>query len=85
MPIYEYKCQHCGAHTEILQKVSESPTVTCPHCQQNTLAKLVSAPSFQLKGSGWYATDFRDKKKESEKKNEEKPVEKTEKKDGATE
>lgn len=67
MPIYEYQCQSCGEQTEILEKVNTPPTTECPHCQANTLRRLVSAPSFHLKGSGWYATDFKDKKPEKTK------------------
>jgi len=63
MPIYEYQCTACGHQFEALQKVSEDPLTECPHCHQASLSKLISASSFQLKGTGWYATDFRDKGK----------------------
>ena len=63
MPIYEYQCQQCGHHVEFLQKVSDAPECTCPSCKQDSLKKLVSAAGFQLKGDGWYVTDFRDKNK----------------------
>lgn len=63
MPIYEYACTACGHHLEALQKVSEEALTLCPECKQDTLQKQVSATSFQLKGTGWYATDFRDKGK----------------------
>ena len=63
MPLYEYCCTKCGEYTEILQKMSDKPAIQCPHCHQDTLTKQISAPQFQLKGSGWYVTDFRDKKK----------------------
>lgn len=63
MPIYEYQCQQCGEKTEFLQKVSDAPLTKCPHCQQDALQKKVSSTSFQLKGTGWYVTDFRDKSK----------------------
>jgi putative FmdB family regulatory protein len=59
MPIYEYRCGACGHELEALQKLSESPLTDCPACGKARLAKLVSAAGFQLKGSGWYATDFR--------------------------
>ena len=60
MPIYEYRCSACGHEFEILQKISDQPLTECPACGKSTLAKLVSAAGFQLKGSGWYVTDFRD-------------------------
>ena len=63
MPIYEYYCESCQHQLEALQKMTEEPLKECPECHQPTLNKLVSAPSFQLKGTGWYATDFRDKGK----------------------
>lgn len=59
MPIYEYYCQMCGQHLEMMQKISDAPLKDCPHCHQPGLTKQVSAPSFQLKGNGWYVTDFR--------------------------
>jgi len=59
MPIYEYRCSACGHKLEALQKISDAPLVGCPACGKDTLAKLVSAAGFQLKGSGWYATDFK--------------------------
>lgn len=58
MPIYEYRCSACGHELEALQKITELPLVTCPSCRADALIKLVSAAGFQLKGSGWYATDF---------------------------
>lgn len=63
MPIYEYQCTACGHQLEALQKISEEPLKECPKCQQPTLNKMVSAAGFQLKGSGWYITDYRDKNK----------------------
>ena len=63
MPIYEYQCQQCGHQCELLQKISDEPATTCPECQKESLKKLVSAAGFQLKGTGWYVTDFRDKNK----------------------
>jgi putative FmdB family regulatory protein len=59
MPIYEYRCSACGHKLEALQKISDAPLVGCPTCGKDTLTKLVSAAGFQLKGSGWYATDFK--------------------------
>ncbi|MBU6468584.1 MAG: zinc ribbon domain-containing protein [Betaproteobacteria bacterium] len=59
MPLYEYRCQSCGTSTEILQKMSDPPKTLCPHCGEEALTKQVSAAGFQLKGSGWYVTDFR--------------------------
>jgi putative FmdB family regulatory protein len=59
MPIYEYRCGACGHELEVLQKLSEAPLSDCPECHKSTLTKLVSAAGFQLKGSGWYATDFK--------------------------
>ena len=61
MPIYEYRCGECGAQTEILQRISDAPLAVCPQCGKAALVKLVSAAGFQLKGTGWYVTDFRDK------------------------
>ena len=63
MPIYEYECASCGHRLEALQKVSEDPLKECPECHKNALGKLVSATSFQLKGTGWYETDFKTKSK----------------------
>jgi len=59
MPIYEYRCSACGHELESLQKLADAPLTTCPSCGKETLTKLVSAAGFQLKGSGWYQTDFR--------------------------
>jgi putative FmdB family regulatory protein len=59
MPIYEYRCSECGFQSEYLQKVSEPPMTVCPSCAKSTFQKLLSAAGFQLKGSGWYATDFK--------------------------
>jgi len=60
MPIYEYECKSCGAHVEKMQRISEPPLTTCPECG-GELHKLVSLSSFQLKGSGWYVTDYKGK------------------------
>jgi putative FmdB family regulatory protein len=59
MPIYEYRCESCGHQQEFLQKVSDAPHTTCPKCGKPSLSKMLSAAGFQLKGSGWYATDFK--------------------------
>ncbi len=61
MPIYEYRCASCGFQSEYLQKVSDPPHTACPQCGQSAFKKLVTAAGFQLKGSGWYATDFKGK------------------------
>jgi putative FmdB family regulatory protein len=59
MPIYEYRCSECGFQKEFIQKMSDAPLTTCPTCGKETFSKLLSAAGFQLKGSGWYATDFK--------------------------
>lgn len=61
MPIYEYRCGACGFQKEFLQRLSDSPLKDCPQCGKAELAKMVTAAGFQLKGSGWYATDFKNK------------------------
>ena len=82
MPIYEYRCASCGFQKEYLQRVNEPRLTQCPECGKATFNKLVSAAGFQLKGSGWYVTDFKngsakpktDKEKPAEK-SAEKPAE----------
>ncbi len=59
MPIYAYRCGACGHAKDVLQKMSDSPLTTCPACGAEAFSKQVTAAGFQLKGSGWYATDFR--------------------------
>lgn len=59
MPIYEYKCEACGARHEVLQKINASSLTDCPACAAPALRKLVSMARFRLKGSGWYETDFK--------------------------
>jgi hypothetical protein len=59
MPLYEYRCASCGHELEVLQKVSAPAPVDCPACQQPHLQKKLTAAGFQLKGTGWYVTDFR--------------------------
>jgi len=61
MPIYEYRCTSCGHQQEFLQKVSDAPLTVCNQCNQPSFSKMVTAAGFQLKGSGWYATDFKGK------------------------
>lgn len=63
MPIYEYACQKCGHELEALQKVSDSPLRKCPECGALRLKRLISAPQFRLKGTGWYETDFKQDRK----------------------
>ncbi len=59
MPIYEYRCNACGIRKEHLQKMTDAPVTQCPDCGSAEYQKQVSAAGFQLKGSGWYATDFK--------------------------
>ncbi|MDY0273182.1 MAG: zinc ribbon domain-containing protein [Advenella sp.] len=59
MPIYAYKCSACGHEQDVLQKMSDDPLTVCPECKQETYTKQVTAAGFQLKGTGWYVTDFR--------------------------
>ncbi len=59
MPIYEYRCDSCGFQKEHIQKMSDAPLSECPACGAASYKKLVSAAGFQLKGTGWYATDFK--------------------------
>jgi len=61
MPIYEYRCESCGHQQEFLQKVSDAPLTTCTACGKPDFSKMLTAAGFQLKGSGWYATDFKSK------------------------
>lgn len=59
MPIYAYKCESCGHAQDVLQKLSDAPLSVCPHCGAASFRKQLTAAGFQLKGSGWYATDFK--------------------------
>jgi putative FmdB family regulatory protein len=59
MPIYAYSCSSCGLQKDVMQKMSDAPLSTCPECGKETLAKQLTAAGFQLKGSGYYATDFK--------------------------
>ena len=63
MPIYEYQCDNCDHKLECMQKINDDPLLTCPECGKDSLRKLMSASSFRLKGTGWYASDFKDKPK----------------------
>ena len=64
MPIYAYRCTTCGNAQDMLRKISDPPLTVCPACGAATFVKQVTAAGFQLKGSGWYVTDFRDDKKQ---------------------
>jgi len=59
MPIYAYRCETCGFAKDVLQKMSDDPLTQCPECGKDSFRKQVTAAGFQLKGSGWYVTDFR--------------------------
>lgn len=74
MPIYEYKCGECSHQLEAIQKVNDAPLSDCPACGRPALKRLLSAAGFQLKGTGWYATDF---KSNGQKPNEQKKEEKS--------
>jgi putative FmdB family regulatory protein len=79
MPIYEYRCSQCGHQEEHLQKASEPALTKCPACGKDSFNKMLSAAGFQLKGSGWYATDFKGgsaKREKSSEKSAEKSAEK---------
>ncbi len=73
MPIYEYKCSACGFQKEYIQKMSDAPHTVCPECGQVTFSKMLSVAGFQLKGSGWYQTDFKDGPKPNKPKDVPKP------------
>jgi len=60
MPIYAYRCQQCGHAKDVIQKFSDAPLTECPACGADAFRKQLTAPAFQLKGGGWYVTDFRD-------------------------
>jgi len=59
MPIYAYRCAKCGHERDVMQKLSDAPLTVCPECKSEGFAKQLTAPGIQLKGSGWYATDFK--------------------------
>jgi putative FmdB family regulatory protein len=69
MPIYEYRCAACGHELEALQKLADAQLKDCPSCGQSQLRKLVSVAGFRLKGSGWYATDFKNRSQPAAKSN----------------
>jgi putative FmdB family regulatory protein len=73
MPIYGYLCSNCGTEKDVMQKISDTPLTTCPECGKETFSKQLSAAGFQLKGSGWYATDFKGGSKPAESKAEPAP------------
>jgi len=75
MPIYDFECTSCGQKAEVMRKMSEPNIGTCPACGKESFAKQLSAPGFQLTGSGWYATDFKGGKKENGQKTETKSAE----------
>jgi putative FmdB family regulatory protein len=77
MPIYEYRCDSCGHQQEFLQKVSDAPLTVCTRCDKPTFSKMLTAAGFQLKGSGWYATDFKNGSKGAKKEPADKPAETT--------
>lgn len=79
MPIYEYECRKCKAHTEAFQKVSDKPLVKCPKCG-GRLDKRISAPAIQFKGSGWYVTDYAGKATKDPESTSETKTEKSDKK-----
>lgn len=79
MPIYEYICEKCGAHTEVIQKVSDAPLKRCGKCR-GKLEKILSRTSFQLKGGGWYMTDYSGKSSSASEKPEKSTSEKSTKK-----
>jgi putative FmdB family regulatory protein len=66
MPIYEYRCSSCGAQKDVMQKFSDAPLTTCPECGKESFAKQISAAGFQLKGNGYYVTDFKNKPSQCE-------------------
>jgi putative FmdB family regulatory protein len=67
MPTYEYECTRCGERLEVKQSMKDDPLKDCPACHTASLRKLLSAPAFQLKGTGWYVTDFRNNKQDKDK------------------
>ena len=79
MPIYEYQCTKCGRKLEVMQKITDEPLKQCPTCK-GQLRRLISLTSFQLKGNGWYATDYKNKDKRKKDAKADKGEEKTPKK-----
>jgi len=78
MPLYEYECLDCKSRFEFLQKMSEPDKKECPICHQESLKKLISPAGFQLKGTGWYVTDFKNKNQKQKETKSETKKEKTE-------
>ena len=78
MPIYEYQCSGCHHTFDLIQKMSDEPIKLCPNCSKETAVRLVSAAGFQLKGTGWYATDFKTKSQPEKSSSTGKKSEKTE-------
>lgn len=76
MPIYAYRCTACGHGADVMQKLSDAPLTVCTACGQATFSKQITAAGFQLKGSGWYATDFKNNSKGSKTATTDKPAEK---------
>ena len=73
MPIYAYRCGSCGFEKDVLQKLSDAPLTACPECHAESFSKQLTAAGFQLKGSGWYATDFKGGSKPEAKKSDNPP------------
>lgn len=67
MPLYEYECPACQQHFELMESIRDKPRKTCPNCKSRRLRRLVSAPAFQFKGSGWYVTDYAKNKGDAKK------------------
>jgi putative FmdB family regulatory protein len=83
MPLYEYRCDACGHQFEVIQKFSDEPIAICPKCGSGPVAKLLSSPAFQFKGTGWYITDYARKGTSEGKDGKDKPAkESKESKDG---
>ncbi len=80
MPIYAYRCTDCGFEKDVMRKVIDPLLTTCPECKTESFVKQLTAPAFQLKGSGWYVTDFKGGAKSSDAESESKPDAKTESK-----
>lgn len=85
MPIYEYQCSACNHQFDVLQKMSDEPINICPECNKPAATRLVSAAGFQLKGTGWYATDFKHGQPKKENKSDSKSTETTKKTKGKAE
>ncbi|WP_218813456.1 FmdB family zinc ribbon protein [Rickettsiella endosymbiont of Dermanyssus gallinae] len=80
MPIYEYQCTACGHHFDTIQSFKDEALTNCPVCGEETLKKLISAPAFHLKGTGWYVTDFKNQAKPNTESQENKEAVSTKKK-----